>query len=72
MNKHMVLTRKVQEIRKSRVIALPAQICDMLGIAKGDTLGIELRENKIVMVQVTQPPSQGTYTASTPMREVPA
>ncbi|WP_407356039.1 hypothetical protein [Methanolobus sp. WCC5] len=47
-----MLQRKVQKIHQSNLVAIPAQLCSMLGIQKGTIMGIDVENNKIVMTPV--------------------
>lgn len=48
-----MLIRRVQQVGDSRNINIPAHVCALLGIDKGDSLSIEVENRKIVFAPVT-------------------
>jgi antitoxin component of MazEF toxin-antitoxin module len=44
-----MLQRKVQRTNKSNLIAIPAQLCTLMGIEKGTMMNIEYDNNRLVM-----------------------
>lgn len=44
-----MLTRKVFKMKESRLITIPADICNMLGIEAGDRLGVDVENRKIIL-----------------------
>lgn len=47
-----MLKRKVFKMKSSRILTLPSQVCDLLNIGVGDSVGVEVKEGKIVLTPV--------------------
>jgi len=50
--REFMLKRNVQKINDSYLVTIPAQLCGLMGIGKGTVMGIELKNNTIVMAPV--------------------
>ncbi len=59
-----MLKRKVLQMQDSFYVAIPKQLCDLIGIGKGTVLGIEFEQNKIIIAPVTAC-QRGTDAANT-------
>ncbi len=59
-----MLIRKVQKIKESRLITLPAQICEAMGINEGDRFSIEIENSKIILTPA-EPAKTATGAANT-------
>ncbi|MCG2734927.1 MAG: AbrB/MazE/SpoVT family DNA-binding domain-containing protein [Candidatus Methanoperedenaceae archaeon] len=59
-----MLTRKVLKMKNSRLITLPADLCNLFGINVGDRLQIDIEGKKIVITP-TQPAKTAVGAAST-------
>ncbi len=47
-----MIKRKVQKIKSSYLVTIPSQLCGLMSIGKGTIMGIELKDNKIIMYPV--------------------
>lgn len=59
-----MLTRRVQQVGDSLNINIPAHVCDLLGIDKGDSLSIEV-ENRKIIIAPAHPAKNDAGAAST-------
>ncbi len=60
-----MLQRTVMKSKDSLIIAIPKQVCGILGIKKGDILNVELNGNKIIFAPAETLPQTTAGAAST-------
>lgn len=59
-----MLKRKIIKMKDSRLITLPSQLCEALGIEIGDFLNVELDNQKIILTPTK--PTKAQAGAVTP------
>lgn len=66
-----MLKRKIGEMKDSYYITIPRQLCDLIGVGKGTIVGVEYKQNQIIIAPIPNANPESVQ-ASNPVKEMPA